>query len=269
MLMKDRHSQPISGFTLIELSIALVIIGLLVGGILVGRDLIVNAQNRKLISSMEQFETVVNTFRNKYSCLPGDCTRAISFGLATQLDGSTVADGNGNGRIDADLISETYNMWVHLHNSGLMVARRGDNAYASPQPHKNTSILPADLGMLTIPMATIFTYALQSAYFDHGGSWTYTDSGPALSGFTAYYVDSKRDDGLPTTGKIIAAGPFTDFVVDLTGIPDVGSISGGGNPLAGPGGETSYVCINTDTTPVTYNMRNAGDATCILLVQPL
>jgi len=80
------------GFTLIELSIVLVIIGLIVGGVLVGRDLIAAAKLRKDISTMEQLNTAVNTFRNKYNCLPGDCANATTF-----LSGAV--NGNGDGVI--------------------------------------------------------------------------------------------------------------------------------------------------------------------------
>jgi prepilin-type N-terminal cleavage/methylation domain-containing protein len=60
------------GFTLIELSIVLVIIGLIVGGILVGRDLISAAAVRAQISQIERYHTAANTFRTKYAYLPGD-----------------------------------------------------------------------------------------------------------------------------------------------------------------------------------------------------
>jgi prepilin-type N-terminal cleavage/methylation domain-containing protein len=73
-----------NGFTLIELSIVLVIIGLIVGGVLVGRDLIAAAQMRSLITQIEKYNTAVNTFRTKYdNILPGDMTAtdAAKFGL--------------------------------------------------------------------------------------------------------------------------------------------------------------------------------------------
>src|SRR5476649_123700 len=61
-----------AGFTLIELSIVLVIIGLIVGGVLTSRDLIAAAQIRAQISQIEKYQTAVNTFRGKYGYLPGD-----------------------------------------------------------------------------------------------------------------------------------------------------------------------------------------------------
>lgn len=60
------------GFTLIELSIVLVIIGLIVGGILIGRDMIRAAEIRSLISEKNQYIVATNNFRNKYNAMPGD-----------------------------------------------------------------------------------------------------------------------------------------------------------------------------------------------------
>ena len=61
-----------AGFTLIEMSIVLVIIGLIVGGVLVGQDLIRAAAVRAQVSQMEKYNSAVNTFREKTGYLPGD-----------------------------------------------------------------------------------------------------------------------------------------------------------------------------------------------------
>ena len=72
-----------AGFTLIEMSIVLVIIGLITGGVLVGRDLIEAAKIRAQITQVERFKTAVQTFRTKYNGLPGDLdsTDASAFGF--------------------------------------------------------------------------------------------------------------------------------------------------------------------------------------------
>lgn len=80
-----------NGFTLIEMSIVLAIIGLIVGGVLVGRDIIHTAEIRNTIGQYEQFGTAVNTFKNKYNCLPGDCVNADNIGFSVNSSG----DGNG------------------------------------------------------------------------------------------------------------------------------------------------------------------------------
>ena len=87
-----------SGFTLVELSIVLVIIGLVIGGIFVGQDLIKAAQIRQQITQLQNLETEINTFKVKYNCLPGDCANATDF-FGTSFDGMLVANGNGDGFI--------------------------------------------------------------------------------------------------------------------------------------------------------------------------
>ena len=98
-----------SGFTLIELSIVLVIIGLLVGGVLVGKDLIEAASLRKQGSQIQEIVASVNTFRLKYNCVPGDCQFAQQlFGTAAgcpidinsySVTNSGTCNGNGDGSV--------------------------------------------------------------------------------------------------------------------------------------------------------------------------
>src|SRR5271154_5990239 len=84
------------GFTLIELSIVLVIIGLIIGGVLVGQDLIKAAETRATLAQIEKYNSAVNTFRNKYNGLPGDLVNAATqFGFAGGAGGSGDRDGNG------------------------------------------------------------------------------------------------------------------------------------------------------------------------------
>src|SRR5882757_2419229 len=112
-----KATQKEAGFTLIELSIVLVIIGLIVGGVLVGQDLIRAAEVRATISQIEKYNTAVNTFRGKYNALPGDMNSstatAFSFatrgGAAGQGDGNGVIEGPGpNGYVQA---GETLSFW--------------------------------------------------------------------------------------------------------------------------------------------------------------
>ena len=76
-----------TGFTLIELSIVLVIIGLIVGGIVAGKDMIRAAELRALLSQKDKFTSAVNIFKGKYNAVPGDMryTEAAKFGLLSVL----------------------------------------------------------------------------------------------------------------------------------------------------------------------------------------
>src|SRR5476651_1560647 len=83
---KIDRGQSEHGFTLIELSIVLVIIGLIVGCILVGQDLISAAEVRATVGQIEKYNSAVNTFRGKYNSMPGDMTAdaAAAFGFTTR-----------------------------------------------------------------------------------------------------------------------------------------------------------------------------------------
>src|ERR1700733_13388871 len=98
------ESQRESGFTLIELSVVLVIIGLIVGGILVGQDLIKAAETRAQITQIEKYNQAVNTFRSKFGAIPGDMavSTANQFGFTVGggCDGSAAGKRDGNGLID-------------------------------------------------------------------------------------------------------------------------------------------------------------------------
>lgn len=120
-----------NGFTLIELSIVLVIVGLLAAGILVGRDMIRAAEIRATIQQLEQFNAAANTFKTKYNCLPGDCPNASDYDFVSS------SNGNGDGAVgtcdhvsssgcsytnlsNGPVMHETVDFWYHLSNAGLI-----------------------------------------------------------------------------------------------------------------------------------------------------
>ena len=80
------------GFTLVELSIVLVIIGLIVGGVLVGQDLINAARIRAMVSQFEKIDAGGSTFQAKYGSRPGDISQSKVDAFGLSEDG-----GNGDG----------------------------------------------------------------------------------------------------------------------------------------------------------------------------
>jgi prepilin-type N-terminal cleavage/methylation domain-containing protein len=146
-------TRNINGFTLIELSIVLVIIGLIVGGVLVGQDLIRSAALQTIITDKDKYVTAVNTFRTKYNEIPGDMADATTYWgvqLGNASDNYTAScynnwansarspatcNGNGNGIIaytagcgtlfESQIFCnseyfEQWLVWQHLSNAGLI-----------------------------------------------------------------------------------------------------------------------------------------------------
>ena len=102
--------QSRRGFTLLELSIVLVVIALIVGGVVGGIALRRQGDIRSLVNSYSQIESGLNTFQLKYGMLPGDYTNAT-----TAFPG-TYGNGNGDKRIGFSTtnVSENFLAWQHL-----------------------------------------------------------------------------------------------------------------------------------------------------------
>src|SRR5215470_5599339 len=83
------------GFTLVEIAIVLVIVGLLLGGVLKGQELITSARVRNLISQQDGIKAAFFGFQDRYRALPGDYAAA-----SANIAGVNIA-GDGNGRIEA------------------------------------------------------------------------------------------------------------------------------------------------------------------------
>jgi prepilin-type N-terminal cleavage/methylation domain-containing protein len=124
-----------SGFTLIEIAIVLVIIGLLLGGILQGQSLINSARVRNLISQIDGVKAAFYGFQDRYGALPGDFTLA-----STQIPGST-ANGNGDGQIEGagGAVNESILVWDHLSHAGFI---SGTYTYNATQSSATTPTNP-------------------------------------------------------------------------------------------------------------------------------
>ncbi len=103
-----------NGFTLVELSIVLVIIGLLTGGILVGQSLIESAKTSKLIRDLGQYEVAIKLFRNTYKALPGDSPH---FGVPGNNNGTLEQVATCNGVFSED---ERGQFWGDLSESKMI-----------------------------------------------------------------------------------------------------------------------------------------------------
>jgi prepilin-type N-terminal cleavage/methylation domain-containing protein len=126
--------QRQQGFTLIEIAIVLVIIGLLLGGVLKGQELITSARVRNMISTQDGVKAAYFGFLDRFRALPGDYTAAT-----TNITGiSANGNGNGNGRIEtgatpvaSSVVEEHILVWEHLSKAGFINGTYTYNATAS------------------------------------------------------------------------------------------------------------------------------------------
>lgn len=237
-----QSSSHKAGFTLIELSIVLVIIGLIIGGVLVGRDMIKAAELRSVITDVERYKTAVNTFRGKYNCLPGDCANATDFfGIAIVCPdglGRGTCNGNSDGVIYlfttglATYNFENFRAWQQLGYAGLIGAHLtgagvtidgqvednviGVNVPASRIAHSGYAMIGCAAFAQTAGTwypgssqgTNCFTFGDTTRYdagvLDDNGNTHYSVLGPALTPTEAMSLDMKADDGLPATGAITA-----------------------------------------------------------------
>jgi prepilin-type N-terminal cleavage/methylation domain-containing protein len=120
-LSKKNVSTAQGGFTLIEIAIVLVIIGLLLGGVLKGQELINTARVRALNNSVDGITAAWFSFQDRYRAFPGDYATAQSnLNLPGAPDG-----GDANGQIDTP--AEAGRLWVHLEAAGYITGGYSDD----------------------------------------------------------------------------------------------------------------------------------------------
>jgi prepilin-type N-terminal cleavage/methylation domain-containing protein len=262
-----------NGFTLIELSIVLVIIGLIVGGVLVGQDLIRAAEVRAQLSQIQRYSTAVYTFLGKYGALPGDMPAQTASSLGFAARGSGGADGyagagDGNGLIEGLLdtnvpssncgycvpAGEPIAFWNDLTyangmNVNLIEGSFNASGLINAMGDPGSTVSGASMGQW-LPPAKLgrgnYVYVWSQNGLNYFGIskataliyWDLT-SLPQIPVNQAYALDKKADDGLPQSGTVLAM-----YVSD-------------GQAWAGPAGTAA-----TPASPTTcYDNANTGGAT--------
>ncbi len=120
MLVIPTMTQAPRGFTLIELAIVLVVIGLLLGGILKGQELIESARARNLISQIDSIKAAYYAFQDKYRAIPGDYPGALAHANLSGIANNQIG-GNGDGVVrDTPMARESLLAWVHLSHANLI-----------------------------------------------------------------------------------------------------------------------------------------------------
>lgn len=217
------------GFTLVEIAIVVLIIGLVAGGILLGRDLINTAMVRATVSQLTNYNTAVRTFQVKHNGLPGDlrATEAASMGF-TPRSGS-VGRGNGDGIIHScngnDSMAyfgcENALLWSDLSTAGLIdgtFAKAADSMIEIPIGTAGEYLPSARIGNNNVISVIHGAYSLpaggdvfrRNAFAIAGINSTDVtgrfNASNNLTPLEAQQIDSKMDDGLPYSGRVQNAG---------------------------------------------------------------
>jgi len=196
------------GFTLVEIAIVLVIVGLLIGGILKGHEVITNAKLKRIESDRAGITAAVFSYQDRYLQLPGDDSDADS---RFDLYSDTSNQGDGNGLISGSWTPvavlntaptvETGMFWRHLRAAGLVPGGGTDatqpaNAYGGPMGVRD--------GALGIAGHVIIFGQIE--------------------GSIAKILEARLDDGSPATGRV-QAGQSTGTAVDMDAESATGSQS--------------------------------------------
>jgi prepilin-type N-terminal cleavage/methylation domain-containing protein len=262
-----------NGFTLIELSIVIVIIGLVIGGVLVGKDLIASSKIRAQISQVENYTSAFYAFKTKYGYAPGDMppTEAAQLGFfaftgaqaGKGCKGNNTAYGNNDGIING--VNEALPFWSHLSDSKLIGGNFGGTAGNLLLATSATCVAlsgrpPAGLPTtragweLYLPKTVLFPIGMIAVLGTYPVAPTttivYFSNTKKLNIFLledelgsnvstsreAYLIDSKLDDGLPATGNV----------------RDFDTSNGTATPVE------DAPCTTTGVTPIGYNLSPAS-----------
>lgn len=208
-----------SGFTLVEIAIVLVIIGLLLGGILKGQELINSAKVKNLANDFRVIPTYIYAYQDKYRALPGDDAQASTH-LTPPAGGAAATNGDGNGLIGGTIFPptlESLQFWMHV---------RYANLAAGPVLVTDPGYIPTNAvgGQISIssmgagqPLITTMT-----------GTFQVCSRG--ILGKFAKQLDIQMDDGNTATGSLQV----------------IADVAAPGAPVAGPGLAVSAV---TDPDP--------------------
>jgi prepilin-type N-terminal cleavage/methylation domain-containing protein len=210
--MTSSKSARKSAFSLVELAIVLIIIGLLVAAIAVGQKLIENARTRSVISEINRIDVAIASFHLTYDNLPGDLNNATAYW-------STSTNGDGDGDIEisnGSSVNESNFVFEQLSDAALITGGYSSGA-ASVSTRMSSRVKNSlyevyqdddydlDDDATIDDIDTSFTENV-IVLEGNGGNTAGASNYGVLIPRMAYNIDDKMDDGVPNKGKFRAMG---------------------------------------------------------------
>ncbi|MCB1531502.1 MAG: prepilin-type N-terminal cleavage/methylation domain-containing protein [Alphaproteobacteria bacterium] len=204
-----RSRSKEAGFTLVELAIVMIIIGLLITGVLKGQEMIANAQVSSTITQIKSIDAATSTFRDIYNAFPGDMANAST--RLRNCAGGNCDDGDGDGRLDVAVgaavaaANEGTFFFTHMAAADLLSGIDAQNlTFGSSYPSAPVG------GGFTAGHSLVgvngFTAAeMRPAHYLvlTGQTAVVADGTGILSVSQAARIDRKLDDGLIDSGSVI------------------------------------------------------------------
>jgi prepilin-type N-terminal cleavage/methylation domain-containing protein len=215
-----KHEASQSGFTLVELAIVMIIIGLLIGGILKGQELVSNARVTSTVSQIKGLDGAISTFRDKYAVLPGDMLNP-----GARLPSCTAAPctqaGDQNGRIDTPPLGTFPNptqegsvAFTHMSRANLIEGLSDPNAGSVIV--NNNLLMPAKVGgrfwlgyTASGNAPSVPGPGAQNMRVGHYlvlSEFSVIANAPGIEPIIGAQIDRKLDDGVPITGDVRVEG---------------------------------------------------------------
>ncbi|MBA4381671.1 MAG: prepilin-type cleavage/methylation domain-containing protein [Sideroxydans sp.] len=193
-----------SGFTLIEIAIVLVIIGLLLGGVMKGQELINSAKVKNLAGDFKNIPVYIYGYQDKYRALPGDDANAVSHLGAGAAQAASAVAGNGviggywNSTTTTD---ESYIFWEHVRRAGLATGSTTPGA---------ADYIPVNAAGGKIGIMSGTTTVASAAMNDGAGTpvairGSYVICSQGILGKFVKQLDLQVDDGNTAGGSMMAA----------------------------------------------------------------
>ncbi len=229
-----------SGFTLIEIAIVLVIVGLLLGGVLKGQELITSARVRNLGTMQDGMKAAFFGFQDRFRALPGDYTGALAVaniaGVTAAVAGCAVTTGGGDGNGQIAATGESIIAWEHLSKSGFITGSYVCAGTAAAATNTPTNIYNA---YVQIVYDAVYGTAATNRHN--------IKTGPSIPVGVIAELDRKIDDGNPYAGSF----QFSIYSDPVGGAP------------AAPGANSCTTATTATSWNVSLGNTNCGGASLL------